>query len=166
MTAKTRVASLKLQTIPGLELCSVLLLARLLHHVRDVLGLSLKSTDAWHDSIIVIDWLAGNSRQFKPFVGNRVSTIVTLIPPRHWRHIKSDENPVDCASLGLFPVELDTHPLWWNGPHWLSQSPLSWPKNEVQKFEGNQDELKTCLNVVVSCLAPIMPFDCYSSFTK
>ena len=68
-------------------------LARLLCHVKNVLGVAMHSVYAWCDSTIVLDWLSTTSAQHKQFVGNRVALIIDLIPRNHWRHIKGEENP-------------------------------------------------------------------------
>ena len=79
--AKTKVALIKRLTIPRLELCGEHLLARILGHVKQVLEISSSEIFAWTDSTIVLDWLKGNPRRFTQFVGNRVSVIMSLIPP-------------------------------------------------------------------------------------
>ena len=128
VTSKTKVAPIKRLTIPHLELCGAHLLAQLLHHVSQVLDISLSHVHAWTDSTIVLNWLSGSPRCFNTFVGNRVSSIMELISPEKWKHVHSFDNPADCASRGLFPYELFQHELWWNGPLWLKQSPADWPQ--------------------------------------
>ena len=78
--AKTKVAQLKQQTIPCLELYGAYILAHLLHHVRKVLGIPLNRVHVWCDSMIVLRWLNGNPRRFKPFVANRISSIIDFVP--------------------------------------------------------------------------------------
>ena len=116
VSSKTKVAPIKRLTIPRLELCGAQLLAQLLHHVRLVLDIPLNRSYAWTDSTIVLRWLVGSPKRFKTYVGNRVSNIVELLGPEHWRHVSGVDNPADCASRGLFPSELIDHNLWWEGP--------------------------------------------------
>ena len=123
VTSKTKVAPIKRLTIPCLELCGAYLLAQLLHHVRQVFDLSLTQIYAWTDSNIVLSWLIGNHRRFNTYIPNRVSYIVELIAPDRWNHVRGTDNPADCASRGLFPVELLEYQIWWNGPNWLTQPP-------------------------------------------
>ena len=92
--------------IPRLELCGAYLLAQLLDHVKEVFHLSIQYIHTWTDSTIVLNWLSGNPRHFKTFVGNRVSSILEVIPPDRWKHICGTDNPADCTSRGLFPSEL------------------------------------------------------------
>ena len=81
----------------------------------------------WTDSRIVLSWLSGNPRWFKVFVGNRVSTILSFIPPCCWRHVAGLDNPANLASRGMFPLELLKHEFWWHGPNWLRQASSQWP---------------------------------------
>jgi len=103
VTSKTKVAPIKRLTIPRLEICGAHLLAHL-HHVCQVLEIPHSNVHAWTDSTVVLNWLDGSPRHFKTFVGNRVSTIMELVPPDKWNHVSGQDNPADCASRGLFPL--------------------------------------------------------------
>lgn len=64
VSSKTKVAPIRRLTVPRLELCGANLLANLLHHLREVLGVSSNDVFAWTDSKVVLGWLAGNPRRF------------------------------------------------------------------------------------------------------
>ena len=120
--SKTRVAPIKRLSIPRLELCGAQPLTKLLCHIKRILNVPV-TVFAWTDSTIVLSWLTGNPRRFKTYVGNRVSFIVDQLPPDCWRHVAGTQNPADCASRGLFPLQLKDHDLWWKGPQWLQLNP-------------------------------------------
>ena len=167
VTSKTRVAPIRPLTIPRLELNGALILAQLLFHCKEVLGIPLSSVYAWTDSTIVLAWLQGNPRRFKVYVANRVAQIMDLIPAVHWGHVVSEENPADCASRGIFPTELLHHTLWWHGPTWMTLPASDWPRNDISP-SGDQEEhaeLNTTLSSLAIVKEPLIPVDKFSSFT-
>ena len=135
------------QSDSRLELCGAHLLAQLLDHVKEVFKLPLDRVYAWTDStIIVINWLVGDHRRFKTYVGNRVSQIVDLIALECWHHVSGVESPADCASRGLLPSELLGHKLWWNGPDWLCLGASEWPgqSGTVPLNSPSEEEAEIC----------------------
>ena len=82
--AKTEVVPIKRLTVPCLELCRAVFVARLLNHMRDILDIPKHEVYTWKDSRINLSWLRENPWRFKVFVGNRVSEIMELIPTNRW----------------------------------------------------------------------------------
>jgi hypothetical protein len=119
----------------------------------------------WTDSTIVLNWLVGNPRRFKTYVGNRISCIVELISPERWRHVNATEYSADSASRGLFLSELVDHELWWNGPEWLKLPSTDWPKPSIIPDVGPSDEEReVCIHTTIDPRAPVIPLDRFSHF--
>ena len=158
--SKSKVSPIKWLSIPRLELCGALVLSKLLCHVKRVFEVPLSGVYAWTDSTIVLNWLAGNPRRFKTYVGNRVSEIVDHVPPDRWSHVVSAENPADCASRGILPSQLLRHELWWTGPPWLRLEPSQWPKQDGTPVVPTIDEERALCLVSASLSGePVVPFE-------
>ena len=118
VVAKTRVAPIRSQTIPRLELLSALLLARLMFSTTSALSAHMKLDPPryYSDSQVVLYWICGQEKQWKLFVQNRVNEITKLTDKGSWKHCPGKGNPADLPSRGLTPLELSTSALWRRGP--------------------------------------------------
>ncbi|GFT22221.1 uncharacterized protein TNCV_3272571 [Trichonephila clavipes] len=106
ITSNSRVAPIKSLTIPRLELCAAVLLAKLVKRVVAALQLETAEVYLWSDSMIVLAWLRKEPMDLKTFVQNRVAKIKELYPNQLWRHVPSDQNPADLVSRGVDPEKL------------------------------------------------------------
>ena len=125
LASKTRVAPLKTQTIPRLELLVALLLNRLMVSVEQSLSNFAVSCICYTDPLIVLHWIRGTDKHWKPFVQNRVREIRGKIESSHWHHCQGEaNNPADMPSRGLTLKELKDSQIWFYGPSWLKEKSL------------------------------------------
>ena len=76
------------------------------------------------------------------------------------------ENPADCASRGILPLELLDHTLWWEGPPWLKLDTSDWPQGTVPVETIEEEEKEICLVTLSQLKEPLIPLNHYSSFTR
>lgn len=131
VTGKTKVAPIKMLTVPRLELVAALLLTRLMLKVLSATSHLKVKVFLWSDSSIVLAWLSSPPRRWHTFVANRTTEMLSSFTSNHWSHVRSEDNPADCASRGISAVDLPNHHLWWTGPEWLHKTSDHWPSQEV-----------------------------------
>ena len=76
LASRSRVALVKQEMIPRLELLAAFILARLIGHVGEALEPEVDITylTCWTDSKVALAWIKGEQREWKPFIQNRMNT--------------------------------------------------------------------------------------------
>ena len=134
VSSKSRVALLKKQSIPRLELLGAVLLTRPVNKFNSTVE-QLKTIN-WIDSLTALCWIK-NARIWKQFVQHRGDEIRSLTSPYTWRHCPGDLNPADIPSHGLSERELSTNTTWWNGASFLYLPESAWPEMRPTPHESD-----------------------------
>ena len=148
LACKARVTPLKAQSIPRLELMAATLAVRLAKNVCASLGVELKKATFWADAVDVLYWIRRPSKQFKPFLSNRVGKIQTVTDSVQWRYCPTKINPADIPTRMRTVKELNEEVTWWSGPEFLKFPKDEWPKGvEERRSEQPSVQPVTCVTV-------------------
>ncbi|GFX89933.1 integrase catalytic domain-containing protein [Trichonephila clavipes] len=144
LCSKSRIAPLKSVTIPRLELCAAVLLAKLIQKTIKSMKIPFNDIVLWTDSTIVLAWIKEDPSVLKPFVKNRVSVIQHLTEVSSWKHVQSQENHADIISRGIDPDKIQYCVLLWYAPPVLQNNPVvsSCDINEINDNDLYLSEFK------------------------
>ena len=137
IASKSRVSPLKVVTIPRLELMGAVLSSRLAASILNVL--TVDRVIYWTDSENVYYWVRNQSREFKPFVANRIGEIQRTTSPEQWRHVPGMENPADLPTRGLPVADLSENKFWMEGPSFQKDGENAWPNTPPSKDVQKSD---------------------------
>lgn len=166
ITSKTKVAPIKQLLIPRFELCGAVLLAKLIREVAELLSIPKSQIHALTDSEIVLSWLNKHLSNWKTFIPNRVSEIMTHLDNDQWAHVQSRDNPADIASRGIKPVDLANYELWLQGPHWLQSHSVSYPRPTSLSTNLEEKTKKPLLVYLVNSSNDFFLWSKYSKLSK
>ena len=98
VVGKCRVAPMKQQSIPRLELQAAMYGTRLKQLIVVEQDSEIERTFFWTDSTTVLQWLHGADKKLPVFVANRVAEILDSSTIDQWRHVEGTLNPADIGN--------------------------------------------------------------------
>ena len=144
LIGKSRLAPLKVTTIPRLELTAATVSVRLNKILTKELQIPIDKVTFWTDSMTVIRYIANESKRFHTYVANRVAFIREESSPSQWRYIDSKSNPADEASRGVTADVFVQNGRWLKGPVFLLTTESEWADHVQERAEltENDPEIK------------------------
>ena len=136
--SRTRVAPLKVLSVPRLELTAGLLGAQLCHKIRQEHTLEIHEQVFWSDSRNLIWWVRSQSSDHQQFVSNRLGVIDELSQPKQWRWLSGKVNPADDATRLNATADMSSTSRWFGGPGFLRLDREFWP-DEVPDAPSEKD---------------------------
>ncbi|XP_062716224.1 uncharacterized protein LOC134291885 [Aedes albopictus] len=140
VAAKSKVAPLKMLTIPRLELQAAVLGSRLLNSVLAMHSLSVTKRVLWSDSNTVLAWIRSDQRRYHQYVGFRIGEILSMTDVSEWRKVPTKDNVADDATKWGTGPDIRSESRWFQGPPFLKQPEAFWPR-EAEQINPTEEEL-------------------------
>ena len=136
--------------------------AKLARYLQRTLDHVFVQIHLWSDNEVVIQWV-WNDRSQIVFVQNRVAKIRALTSSVHIHHVNTKSNPADLLTRGIMPKELQSSPLWFSGPSWLTNE-AEWPLQKANLVVALS--LEVAGDNADRCRDSILPIKNISSYNK
>ena len=160
--SKSRLAPIKVITLPRLELNSARAGARLGHLILHEVDLPISRVQYWTDSMLTLQYITSTTNRMKVFVANRVSDILTHTQSDQWRHVPGDANTADLLTRGVDDPEQLMNNRWFSAPEFLEQDEEMWPNQKVSELDKDDVEIRKKSILVATTFVNTNGFD----FTK
>ncbi|XP_034836290.2 uncharacterized protein [Maniola hyperantus] len=98
VAGKAKVAPLRAQSIPRMELQAALIGARLAKSILEEHREKPDRVIYWSDSKTTLQWIRNGARRYTPYVAHRLGEIAELTDENQWRWIPTDLNIADNAT--------------------------------------------------------------------
>ena len=147
---KSRVASLKTNTVPRMEQTAAVVSVKLHKLIVEQLDLPIHKAVFWTDSTIVLQYIRNEARRFQKFLAKRLSVIQGASSPCQWRHVDSLRNTAYYDPRGFSTAETVKLRCWLNGPSFLDQDESEWPRlrDEMPELPEEDREGEECSSLL------------------
>lgn len=149
VVGKSRLAPIKIVTIPRLELSAATLAVRLHTTIMHELQMEIDDIQFWTDSTTVLYYIRNKESRYKTFVANRLAIIHELSSVSQWRYVSTTDNPADHASRGLYGDNETALYMWLHGPTFLKTREDDWPSQPNTLPLITDTEVKVSTHAIV-----------------
>ena len=132
LMGKSRLAPLKMTTIPKLELVAAAVSVKITQNLIRELDADIDHVVYYTDSSTVLYYIHSEKGGFPVFVANRVKQIRDFTSPKQWKYVSTSENLADIASRGITARKIVSSDLWYNGPTFLRADEITWAQQPEQ----------------------------------
>lgn len=139
--AKTRVASMKITSIPHLELMAALIRARFATYIIENHEINIIKKYYWIDSKTVLSWIKSDHRKYSQFVAFRITGILESSSTEDWKWVPSKLNVADDGTKWSKFPQISNSCRWIQGLEFLMLPEEKWPKQ--RRFQNLQKK-KLC----------------------
>ncbi|XP_062710901.1 uncharacterized protein LOC134288972 [Aedes albopictus] len=129
--ARSKVAPLKQQSIPRLELMAAVLGAKLLTTVRENHSITVHRQFLWTDSQTVLSWIRSDQHKYKQAVAFKIGEILENTSVADWRWVPTKMNIADVLTKWGEGPPLESDSQWFRGPDFLYEPENVWPVPNV-----------------------------------
>lgn len=166
VTSRSKVAPLKRQSIPRLELMAAVLGSRLLRTVQQQHSLPILNYFLWSDSQTVLSWIRSDQLKYKQFVAFRIGEIREHTNISNWRWISTKTNIADVITKWGQGPPLESNSAWFNGPKFLLESENRWPVGLLPAVDTNEEMRSSVLHHEAVNVDPIINVNSTNKFVR
>ncbi|XP_046543495.1 uncharacterized protein LOC124253722 [Haliotis rubra] len=149
LMGKSRLAPMKTQSIPRLELTAATVAVKIGRQLLCELDIDDENITYFTDSTTVLHYIKSEHRRFPVFVANRVRLIRDFSTPQQWFYVDSNSNPADIASRGSSCEGLVKSATWFEGPRFMRLPYSEWPSQPADTlYDKDHTEAEECVAIV------------------
>ena len=141
--SKSKVATVKPQTMPRLELLARVLGAELYNYLSNTILPKFYTSQVilWSDSQIVLSWISSSQPLRQQFIQHRLQLIRDLTSQSTWKYCPTTSNPADLITRGLDAKAFISKQRYWvEGPSWLMEPTQAWPSVTDNQLQAENTE--------------------------